>query len=176
MKVAAVDAGERFYSLLKSLTTPENIDWLERTGLQFMEFCQVYWTWASGHMVHAVTVGADSAVAYYGSAQEFVINNFIKWVHPFHKILSCVWSSRRLFLLYNTFFEFRLMNIKCTFQYVHSFARIYWHTNFLPWNSKFSYYNISPQWTSNIRSVKRVGANVHLILTRHCYLLLRHSS
>lgn len=77
MKVAAVDAGERFYSLLKSLTTPENIDWLERTLLQFMEFCQVYWTWASGHMVHAVTVGADSAVAFYGSAQEFVINNFI---------------------------------------------------------------------------------------------------
>lgn len=77
MKAAAVDAGERAYSLVKSVTTPENIDWLEKTMLQFMEFCRVHWIWASAHMVHIATVGADSAVALYGSAQEFVINNFI---------------------------------------------------------------------------------------------------
>ena len=78
MKAAAVDAGERGYYLLKSLAAPETIDWLEATVLQFMEFCRVSWTWASGHMVHAVTVGVNSAVALCGSAQEFVINNFIK--------------------------------------------------------------------------------------------------
>jgi len=77
MKAAAVDAGERSYSLIKSLTTPENIDWLETTVLQFMELCREYWTLASGHMLHAATVGANSAVALYGSAQEFVIVNFI---------------------------------------------------------------------------------------------------
>ena len=78
MKAAAVDAGERGYSLLKSLTTPEKIEWLETTVLKYMELCTEYWILASSHLVHAATVGANSAVALYGSAQEYVLINFIK--------------------------------------------------------------------------------------------------
>ena len=78
MKAAAVDAGERGYGLIKSLATPENMEWAETTALKYMELCKEYWSWALEHMVQAAAAGQASAVAFYGSAQEFVINNFIK--------------------------------------------------------------------------------------------------
>ena len=78
MKAAAVDAGERGYGLIKSLTTPENMEWVETTALKYMELSREYWSWALEHMVQAAAVGQASAVALYGSVQEFVIKNFIK--------------------------------------------------------------------------------------------------
>lgn len=77
MKAAAVDAGERGYGLIKSLATPENMEWAETTAFKYMELCKEYWSWALEHMVQAAAAGQASAVAFYGSAQEFVINNFI---------------------------------------------------------------------------------------------------
>ena len=80
IKAGAVDAVERSYSLITSVTTPENVEWLESTVKTHWELSVQYWDTGSEYVCAGAAVAWASAQSSYVSAEEYVrVGTAVAW-------------------------------------------------------------------------------------------------
>lgn len=85
MRAGAVDAGNRTYSLLTSLTSPANVAWLEDSALQLMVSGREYSALAVEYSSQAAKTGAvyaglaaQAGEEYWTLSKTYVVQNFIE--------------------------------------------------------------------------------------------------
>ena len=87
MRAGAVDAGNRTYALLTSLTSPANVAWLEDSALQLMVSGREYSALAVEYSSEAAKTGAvyaglaaQAGEEYWTLSKTYVVQNFIELV------------------------------------------------------------------------------------------------